>query len=608
MSDRTGRPRRLLGDIASWMAAPIAEKLDRSAGWDRLPPRLALLTLLGLRHRLRERNLYDTRRGQPPVVPGEYSAVRTLDGTGNDLTDDAMGAVGTPFGRNGPPVVEAEDGMLYSPHPLEVSERLLTRPKGQFFPAETLNLLAAAWVQFEVHDWFSHRTERGYSEYGDRAGRPEDDGIPLEPRPLSIASVEEGVDEGYPAFLSDQTHWWDASQLYGANVEFATAMREFDGGRVWVDAPLLEAMKDFTFRSGGTGGAAVPNLWIGSALFHILFAKEHNAICERLHAEHPTWDDEDLYQKARLINAAVMAKIHTLEWTPAIIDHPAAVAGVRGTWLGLLPKEHRWWVPFADADEVLTGIPGSRGGHDSAPYALTEEFVAVYRMHQLIPDSVAFRRVADDSVIKTFEFADLAVARDEHQRPADALDAVEGHANAFYSLGVANPGAITLHNYPAFLQNFAPPEDPGILNLGQVDILRTRQTGVPRYNNFRRMFRLAPASSFHDIAGGNPKWAQEIRDVYSGELEHVDLLIGMFAERKPRGFAFSDTAFRVFILMAARRMRSDRFFTTDYTPDVYTSTGLDWINDATLTAILQRHYPELSDALSKVENPFRPWN
>ena len=40
-----------------------AEALDRRVGWDRLPLPLAMLTLIGLRNRLREKNLYDTGRG-----------------------------------------------------------------------------------------------------------------------------------------------------------------------------------------------------------------------------------------------------------------------------------------------------------------------------------------------------------------------------------------------------------------------------------------------------------------------------------------------------------------------------------------------------------------
>ena len=43
-------------------------------------------------------------------------------------------------------------------------------------------------------------------------------------------------------------------------------------------------------------------------------------------------------------------------------------------------------------------------------------------------------------------------------------------------------------------------------------------------------------------------------------------MVGLYAEPLPKGFGFSDTAFRVFILMASRRLKSDRFFTRDYTP------------------------------------------
>ena len=61
------------------------------------------------------------------------------------------------------------------------------------------------------------------------------------------------------------------------------------------------------------------------------------------------------------------------------------------------------------------------------------------------------------------------------------------------------------------------------------------------------------------------------RRVYDGDIERVDVTVGMGAERLPKGFAFSDTAFRIFVLMASRRLNSDRFFTTDFTPQVYTA-------------------------------------
>ena len=85
-------------------------------------------------------------------------------------------------------------------------------------------------------------------------------------------------------------------------------------------------------------------------------------------------------------------------------------------------------------------------------------------------------------------------------------------------------------------------------------------------------------------------------------------MVGMFAEQRPEGFAFSDTAFRIFVLMASRRLNSDRFFTEDYTPEVYTATGLAWVRDNDMTSVLLRHYPQLRPALRGVRNAFAPWS
>ena len=55
-------------------------------------------------------------------------------------------------------------------------------------------------------------------------------------------------------------------------------------------------------------------------------------------------------------------------------------------------------------------------------------------------------------------------------------------------------------------------------------------------------------------------------------------MVGMFAETPPEGFGFSDTAFRVFILMASRRLKSDRFIAAEASSaDVYSPAGIDWV-------------------------------
>ena len=101
--------------------------------------------------------------------------------------------------------------------------------------------------------------------------------------------------------------------------------------------------------------------------------------------------------------------------------------------------------------------------------------------------------------------------------------------------------------------------------------------------------------------------AKEIADIYHNNIESVDLMVGLFAETPPDGFGFSDTAFRIFILMASRRLKSDRFFCDDYNANVYTQVGLDWVDENDMSTVIRRHYPQLGAVLKGVKNAFAPW-
>jgi hypothetical protein len=59
--------------------------------------------------------------------------------------------------------------------------------------------------------------------------------------------------------------------------------------------------------------------WLGLSGMHTLFAREHNLLCDELCRHHRNWDVQHVYQTARLIVSALIAKIHTIEWTPAIL-------------------------------------------------------------------------------------------------------------------------------------------------------------------------------------------------------------------------------------------------------------------------------------------------
>ena len=129
---------------------------------------------------------------------------------------------------------------------------------------------------------------------------------------------------------------------------------------------------------------------------------------------------------------------------------------------------------------------------------------------------------------------------------------------------------------------------------------------MPRYCEVRRLLDMSVPKTFLELTGGRRDIAGELEAVY-GDVGKVDMVVGMLAEAYPKGFAFSDTAFRIFIVMASRRLKSDRFFTSDFTADVYTQVGLDWVADNTMKTVLLRHFPALAPHLSGVRNSFFPW-
>ena len=143
--------------------------------------------------------------------------------------------------------------------------------------------------------------------------------------------------------------------------------------------------------------------------------------------------------------------------------------------------------------------------------------------------------------------------------------------------------------------------------MGTVDLLRDRERGVPRYNEFRRLLRMPAPKTFEELTGGNTALAAELSSAYNGNIELVDALVGSHSEPIPAGFGFSDTAFRIFILMASRRLKSDRFIAGQWNAETYTKEGLDWVQNSGMKDVLLRHFPRLQGVLEKSDNVFAPW-
>ena len=139
-----------------------------------------------------------------------------------------------------PPVYRPD--LFDTPNPVVVSRELLARQS--FIPARSLNILAAAWIQFQVHDWVNHaRFKLGQDggKYDVKVPMPPGDDLAEQRRRACRAGhadrrqrvgAEARRGEGEPPvyFGNAASHWWDGSEVYGADEQGASRLRE-DNGR-----------------------------------------------------------------------------------------------------------------------------------------------------------------------------------------------------------------------------------------------------------------------------------------------------------------------------------------------------------------------------------------
>ena len=591
--------------------------------WYRRGHLSAVLTLAYMRDRLNRYNLKNVYPGNAlvgfapagPAKPPGVEFYRTSNGSWNNLNNPLEGAAATRFSRNvESDAIRPESGeRLLTPNPRLISRRLLAR-KGEMAEIPFLNLLSAAWIQFQNHDWISHGENSGVETLD----------VPLEPddplcqryhiNAISIGRTapdptRQGNDEPAPVtFLNEVTHWWDGSQIYGSDQKTVDRLRSHVNGKMRLDGrgnlPLDgDGFEDTGFRR---------NWWVGLSMLHTLFVKEHNAICDHLRASHPhkAGNDQWLFNVARLINAAVMAKIHTVEWTPAILPNPVTETVLNANWYGLATNFFRSKENFKTLSAIriknpeIGGVVGNPTDDHGVPYALTEEFVEVYRLHSMLPEHILLRRASTGEISEKLPFS--------LSRHTGARRLVERMPmpDLLLSFGLQNPGALVLNNYPDFLREMTAPGTP-VMDLAAVDILRARERGVPRYNLFRRQLGLHPIQCFDDLTGDSDQ-VRVLKEVYDDNVEALDLMVGALAEatdRRPEGFGFGETLFQIFILNATRRLQADRFYTSCYNASTYTEEGLAWIDATNLKAVLLRHYPQLQNTgLTNIQNAFEPWD
>ncbi len=535
------------------------------------------------------------------------------------------------------------------------------------------------------------------------------------------------LNRAYKTTSNTVTAWWDASQIYGYDKASRKRVKR-DGAKLLMEQAqdkllgyYLPVFKECQTNKGGCDpgeekydsineawsgqeATAFPDNWsIGMSFFHNVFAREHNFFVETFRNQKPDADsglrdpanpkrgtitysdvtDDELFEIARLVVSAEIAKIHTTEWTTQLLYNEPLYLGMNANWHGLVRKDdpvtaaimkivvrnfgksddaknaNQWYSVFASGSGIF-GLGSYRyagdtifahedpnkkdiwslnnpdhvnGGvnHFGSPFNFPEEFVTVYRLHPMVPDLIEYRELAPGPNIIRNKIPVLKTFRGEATRWMQR----KGLANWALSMGRQQLGQLTLQNHPQFLQNL--PMDRFHTNTGKfdvaaLDLIRDRERGVPRFNEFRRQYGLKPLTSFNDFINKNlneqnPEEKAELerqrevvktlREVYGwhycdekkkpistaqkdddpenndclgpkerledgkvDNVEDLDTVVGWLAEPvRPHGFAISETQFQVFILNASRRLFSDRFFTSSFRPEFYTHFGVDWVTN-----------------------------
>ncbi|MQL86595.1 hypothetical protein Taro_019124 [Colocasia esculenta] len=548
----------------------VVHGVDKMKLWHRLPVILGLLYLAGRRTLQESYNLLNVGKIDTTSFDPEKYPYRTADGKYNDPKNASAGSQMTFFGRNVHPVDQKDQ--LTDPDPFVVATKLLER-RNFINTGKQFNVIASAWIQFMIHDWVDH-----------------------------LEDTNQCMD--FVKLIKD------GSVIYGNDKRSGSRLRtHVDGKLKTADDNLLLHDEEGRAVSGD-----VRNSWIGVSILQALFVKEHNAVCDALKEKYPAFDDEKLYQHARLVTSAVIAKIHTIDWTVELLKTDTMNAAMHANWYGLLGKTFKSIFGHVGGP-ALGGLVGlNEPNNHGVPYSLTEDFVGVYRMHCLVPDVLEVKNInlpagpnKAPAPLKDIKMEELIGIKGEK-----ALTEL-GFERQLVSMGHQACGALELWNYPSFFRNLVAQNADGTERTNHVDLptlelFRDRERGVPRYNQFRRNLLMPPISRWEDLTS-DAEAIKTLKEVYEDDIEKLDLLVGLMAEQKIKGFAISETAFFIFVLMASRRLEGDRFFTSYFNEKTYTKRGLEWVNKTeSLRDVIGRHYPTVAKKWINATSAFSVWD
>jgi hypothetical protein len=467
---------------------------------------------------------------------------RSIDGTGNNLSNPEWGSTGEQLLRISP--AEYADGISTPagadrPGAREISNAIVAHADEATPNDRSLTAYIYMWGQFIDHDLDLTGTATPREAInvpvptGDPVFDPDGAGTQTIPVARSIFDPATGTSAENPRQQINQiTAWHDGSMIYGSDAETAASLRTFAGGKLETIASPTGDLPPIDESGNYLGGDVRANENVELTSMHTLFVREHNRIAGEIAASNPTLSDEEIYQRARALVIAELQVITYKEWLPALLG-PGALDRYRGYNPGVNP-------------------------------AIANEFSsAVFRLHSTINDDVEF-----------FDNEGRAITFDYVNSAGETIT-VDGEVTLFEAF--FNPalfkesGVDGILKYAASthmeeldnqivnsLRNFLFTQASGGLDLASLNIQRGRDHGLADYNAVRVAYGLPAVNDFADITA-DPEVQQTLAALY-GNVDNIDLWVGAMAEDHVRDGS-AGPLMRAVIAEQFERLRDgDRFW------------------------------------------------
>ncbi|XP_043266325.1 uncharacterized protein LOC122405538 [Colletes gigas] len=357
--------------------------------------------------------------------------------------------------------------------------------------------------------------------------------------------------------LNQVTAFIDGSAIYGSDVTTARDLRELAGGRLRMQRtpdnrtllPRSTNPNDGCNRESErlrgrycfAAGDARANENLHLTTMHLLWARQHNRIVERLAKINPAWDDETLYEESRRIVVAQLQHITYQEFIPIVLgEQETSQREMRP-----LVSGYRQWTENPDEPNVDPTIANSFAA-------------AAFRFaHTLLPGLMK----VTDQLQGSSSYVEL------HRMLFNPYSLYsEGGVKSSVTSATENVIQMTSTHVTSQLTNhlfedpMANATVPCGLDLVSLNIQRGRDHGLPGYTRWREHCGLGRPETFVDLEGHlDPQTLRDVSTLYES-VHDIDLYTGALAEL-PKADGIVGPTFSCLITdQFVRLQKGDRFW------------------------------------------------